>query len=120
MKIGWKIIALEAVWRCWATESVINFRAARRSSAEVKIVVVRGGMSARGSGLKESSEESGKLEFERGEGEGGGRVPEEDGLRRGVEVLEDMAEEVGGGRTRLARRKVKNAAFGELSVEISA
>jgi hypothetical protein len=52
--------------------------------------------------------DSGKVVADRGDGDGGGSALEEEGLRRGVDVLEDIAE-FGGGRTRLARRKVKNA-----------
>lgn len=67
--------------------------------------VVRGGMEERSGTLVAD------VEVERGEGEGGGRVWEVEGVRRGVEVLEDMAEWVlVGGRTRFARRKVKKAA----------
>ena len=45
----------------------------------------------------------------REEGPRGGRVWEEEGSRRGVDVVEFWVE---GGRTRLARRKVKNAVSG--------
>jgi hypothetical protein len=44
----------------------------------------------------------------REEGWRGSRVCEEDGSRRGVELVESAVE---GGRTRFARRKVKNAVW---------
>jgi len=72
--------------------------------------VVRLGSPSRGFDGASSLDEEGKEVVERGEGEGGAREAEIVGLRRGVELLEDMADEVpGAGRTRLARRKVKNA-----------
>jgi hypothetical protein len=102
---GWKITAREADCRCWATESAMSFRAARRSIVLVSTYVVRGGTPARGS---ESDVELRAWEVESGEGEGGGRFCEDAAPRTGVELLEDMAECVGG-VTRFARRKVKNA-----------
>jgi hypothetical protein len=42
----------------------------------------------------------------REDGKSGGRVCEEDGSRRGVEVFEFSVE---GGKTRFARKKLKNA-----------
>ena len=47
------------------------------------------------------------------EGRSGGRVCEDEGSRRGVDVVEFSVE---GGRTRFARRKEKNAVGGELAV----
>jgi hypothetical protein len=49
----------------------------------------------------------------RDDGVRGGRVCEEEGSSRGVEVVEFKVE---GGRTRFARRKVKNAVQGRLVV----
>lgn len=85
-KMGWKITATEAVWRCCATESAISLRASMRSSGSVKICVVKGGMEERSGSLVRGSE------VERGEGEGGGRVWELEGVRSGVELLLDMAD----------------------------
>lgn len=48
MVIGWKITAREANWRCCAMESAMSLRAATLSASEVRVVVVRGGMSLRG------------------------------------------------------------------------
>ena len=61
--------------------------------------------------LSVSSEESDEQEsivvmVAREEGPNGGRVWEEEGSRRGVDAIEFWFEE---GRTRFARRKVKNA-----------
>jgi hypothetical protein len=86
--IGWKMTATEAVCRCWATESAISLRASMRSSTSVRIRVVKGGMEERSGVFVRGSE------VENGEGEGGGRVWEFEGVRRGVELLLDMAEYV--------------------------
>jgi hypothetical protein len=51
----------------------------------------------------------------RDDGVRGGRVCEEEGSSRGVEVVEFKVE---GGRTRFARRKVKNAVQGRLVVGV--
>lgn len=91
----------------------MSFTAAIRSESSVRMLVVRSGTPSRGLlGAVSSAESLANEVLESGEGEGGGRVAEEEGLSRGVLVLEDMALiEVGGGRTRFARRKVKNAVF---------
>jgi len=103
---GWNITAREAYWRCCATESAISFRAAILSDSLVKVVVVRGGMSARGSaggGRSSAVDIVARLEVGK---ESGGRVCEDEASRRGVEEVEFRVEV---GRTRFARRKVKNA-----------
>jgi hypothetical protein len=86
-------------------ESATSFRAAILSSSEVREVVVRAGMSARGSEGRGISSPADVM-VAREEGWSGGRVPDEEGSRRGVEVLEFR---VDGGRTRFARRKEKKA-----------
>lgn len=88
-------------------ESATSLRAAILSSSEVRIVVVRGGTSARGSLLCVRSE-SAEVMVASEEGCNGGRVPDEDGSRRGVEVVEFSVE---GGRTRFARRNEKKAGY---------
>lgn len=90
-------MARDADCRCWATESAISFRAASRSFSVVKISVVRSGTPARGSSVggfasRSLVEVAGNALFERGEGDGGGRVADEEGLSRGVDCEEDIAE----------------------------
>lgn len=85
-KMGWKMTARDAVWRCWATESATSLRAMMRSSGSVRTLVVKGGMEERSESMVRGSE------VERGEGEGGGRICELLGVRSGVELFEDMAE----------------------------
>lgn len=75
------------------------------SDSAVKTVVVRGGMASRGLTGAASSELAIVIAA-REEGASGGRYSEEDASRRGVDVLELRVE---AGRTRFARRKVKNA-----------
>lgn len=73
----------------------------------MRVVVVRGGTSARGSaGGARSSAVEVMLARDEGGKMRGGRVCEEDGSRRGVLRLELRVEV---GRTRFARRKVKKA-----------
>jgi hypothetical protein len=69
-------------------------------------VVTRGGMSARGLTGAATSSSAFELIVAREEGPRGGKVCEEEGSRRGVEVFEFS---VDGGRTRFARRKEKKA-----------
>ena len=78
-------------------------RAATLSGSELRVVVVRGGMEPRV--LVETTPSSAAMVATE-EGVSGGRVCEEDGWRTGVEVFEFGVE---GRRTRLARRKEKNA-----------
>jgi len=99
---GWKMRALEANWRCCAIESATNLRAATLSPSEVKVVVTRGGTSARGLTGAATSSSALELIVVSEEEPRGGRVCEEEGSRRGVEVFELS---VDGGRTRFARRK---------------
>jgi hypothetical protein len=91
-----------ANWRCWATESATSLRAAALSSSVVKTLVVRGGISSRGLGGSTTSFSAAELMVAREDRVRGGR----DGSSRGVEVVEFKVED---GRTRFARRKVKNA-----------
>lgn len=86
-------------------ESATSLRAAILSDSEVRMVVVRGGMSARGS-LVWAMESSADVMVASEEGCSGGRVPGEEGSRRGVDVFEFS---VDGGRTRFARRNEKKA-----------
>jgi hypothetical protein len=88
-------------------ESATSLRAAILSDSEVKVVVVRGGMSLRGLEMREVSSSVLEVMVASEEGWSGGRVWEDDGSRRGVDVFEFK---VDGGRTRFARRKEKNAA----------
>jgi hypothetical protein len=83
----------------------MSLRAAILSSSEGKVVVVRGGMSARGS-LVWVRSESADVMVASEEGCSGGSVPDDDGSRRGVEEVEFSVE---GGRTRFARRNEKKA-----------
>lgn len=71
---GWKIIAREASWRCWAMLSATSFNAAILSSSEVRIWVVRGGMSSRGLAGTAGGEEVGVMRVAIVEREDGGRV----------------------------------------------
>jgi hypothetical protein len=97
-------------------ESATSFKAEVLSSTVVRTVVVRGGMSSRGfvggvSGvegvLMASEDEEDMIEREEGGSVWrGGRYWEGYGVRRGVLLLEFRVEV---GRTRFARRKVKNA-----------
>jgi hypothetical protein len=111
-------MALAMTCRCWAMESATSFRAAILSSSLVRMVVARGGMSSSGfkggvegvEGVLTAEEEEEDM-IEREEGGRvcrGGRYCEEYGVRRGVFALEFRVEV---GRTRFARRKVKNAGF---------
>ena len=105
MVTGWKMRARDANWRCWAIESATSFRAAILSGSLVRTLVVRGGISSRGLlGAEVGSEMD--VMVAREEGVSGGRVWEDDGSRRGVEVFEFK---VDGGSTRFARRKEKKA-----------
>jgi hypothetical protein len=79
----------------------MSLRPSMRSSGLVSGNVVKGGMLERSGALVGGADS--------GEGEGGGSVWDEEGLRSGVEELEDMAEWVGG-RTRFERRAWKKAA----------
>ena len=104
--MGWKITAREANWRCCAMESATSLRAATLSASEVRVVVVRGGTSARGLEAREVSSSAWEVMVASEEGCNGGSVPEDDGSRRGVDVVEFSVE---GARTRFARRKEKKA-----------
>lgn len=106
--MGWKITAREANWRCCAIESATSLRAATLSASEVRVVVVRGGTSARGLEAREVSSSALEVMVASEEGCNGGSVPEDDGSRRGVDVVEFSVE---GARTRFARRKEKKAAL---------
>lgn len=98
----------EAYCRCWAIESATNFRAATLSSSVVKVVVIRVGTPSRGfrDGTGSSSGLEGIVASE--ETRSSGRVCDDDGWRRGVDVVELSVED---GRTRFARRKEKNASM---------
>ncbi len=103
-------MAREANWRCCAMVSATSFRAATFSSASVMICVVRGGIASSGFGGGTTSSSVAEDIVARGEvWKSGGRKCEEEGVgwSRGVEVWELSVD--GGRRTRLARRKVKNA-----------
>ena len=114
---GWKIMALEATWRCCATESARRCRASTLSSSETAGLVVRSGTESRGlgsvAGTVVDSEGSG---FE-GRGEGGGREPMEEvivvGRKSGVLVTEGGVES--DSRIRFARKVVKKAVRDGLS-----
>ena len=95
-----------ANWRCWAIESATSLRVATLSSSVVKTLVARGGISSSGLGGSTTSSSTAELMVAREDGVRGGRVCEEEGSSRGVEEVEFKVE---GGRTRFARRKVKNA-----------
>lgn len=99
---GWVIIWLEAVCLCWAMLSAMSFNAAVLSGLEVRTSRVKGGISSSSSRVVVGMGVAGR-EWDWGVG---GDLRREEGARLGVDGLEDMAL---WGRTRLARRKVKNA-----------
>lgn len=103
-------MAREANWRCCAMVSATSFRAATFSSGSVMICVVREGIASSGfGGGTTSSSVAEDIVARREVWKSGVRKCEEEGVgwRRGVEVWELSVD--GGRRTRLARRKVKNA-----------
>ena len=99
-------MARDAYWRCSAIESATSLRAATLSSSVTKILVVSSGTPSRGFCGRAATSSSIDVMFARKEGVSGGNVCEEEGSRRGVEVVELS---VDGGRTRFARKKEKNA-----------
>lgn len=113
--MGWKIMAREANWRCCAMESATSLSAAILSASVMSVVVVSGGISLRGS-LEMDLSSSTDVMVAREDGWSGGRVREDEGSRRGVEMFEFRVE---GGRTRFARRKEKNAINQILSFKVA-
>ncbi len=105
--MGWKITTRDAIWRCCAMESAINLRAAILSSSSINCCVTRGGTPSRGSIVGTISPSTLEVIVAREDGKSSGRVCEEEGYRRGVEVFEFSVE--GGSRTRFARKKLKKA-----------
>lgn len=103
---GWKMRLLEAYCRCCAIESATSFNAATLSSSAVKVVVTNVGTPSRGFGGGTGSSSGLEVMIASDDARSGGRVCEDDGERRGVEVFELSVED---GRTRFARRKEKNA-----------
>lgn len=70
-------------------------------------------MPSRGLGGGTTSSSAFEVIVAREDGSSGGRVCEDEGSRRGVEVFEFSVE---GGRTRFARRKEKNAVCGQTGI----
>jgi hypothetical protein len=91
---------------CCAIESATNLRPAILSSSLVKVAVVRVGTPSRGLGGSTLSSSGLEVIVASDEARSGGRLWDEEGFRRGVEVFELSVEE---GRTRFARRNEKNA-----------
>merc|ERR1712169_137581 len=109
---GWYIIALEATWRCCATESARRWRASTLSSSVSAGFVVNSGIES--SGFRATTAVSSVFSSlcASGEGEGGGRPPEEVIVvgRRTSGVVGRDGGLKSGSRTRLARKVLKNAA----------
>ncbi len=76
---------------------------------------MRGGMPSRGLVVGATSSSALEVMVASEEGKSGGRVCDEEGSRSGVEVFEFKVEE---GRTRFARRKVKNATKRNYQLEV--
>lgn len=92
----------EAYCRCCAIESATNLSAAILSSSVVKVVVMRGGIPSRGLGGGRLSSSAFEVMVASEDALSGGRLCDEEGWRRGVEVFELTM-------TRFARRKEKKA-----------
>jgi hypothetical protein len=87
-------------------ESAISLRAATLSSSSVNCLVTRGGTPSSGFGAGTTSSSALDVIVAREDGKSGGRLCEEEGCRSGVEIFEFSVED---GKTRFARRKLKNA-----------
>lgn len=118
---GWKIVAFEAIWRCWATESARRCRASTLSSSVTAGLVVNVGRESRrlesaGSMLvmAPSCSPVRKEPWASGEGKGAGKAPVEEAILIGRRQSGVLAKEGGAesdSRTRFALKVVRNAAI---------